>query len=341
MKDLICTCGNWGYCNACKSKKQITKTVLVTGSCGFIFSNFMRKVMREKSPYRFVSVDKVLASYNRYNVELNKDHTFYMGDIADEIFMDNIFAIEKPDIIIHGAAESFVDDSIRSAGPFIHSNVVGTQVMVDLSLKHKVDRFIYVSTDEVYGQLTNPNDVSWTEETPTNPRNPYSASKAAGELIVKAAHETHGLNYNITRCCNNYGPSQPPRNLIPKIIRQSTKGDLIPIHGSGKQFREWIYVDDHCSAIMNIVERAPYNEIYNIGSGTERTNLEMVANICKLLNKEPHINFIKDRPGHDFRYSINCEKIHKLGWKTSSSFEQGLEKCVQWYIDNPWYLNQH
>lgn len=320
------------------------KTILVTGSCGFIFSNFMRKVIQEKAPYKFISVDKVIAPYNRHNVELNKDHTFYMGDIADEMFMDNVLAIEKPDIIIHGAAESFVDDSIRGAGPFIHSNVVGTQVMVDMALKHKVERFVYVSTDEVYGQLK-ADDPSWTEETPTNPRNPYSASKAAGELIVKAANQTHGLNYNITRCCNNYGPSQPPRNLVPKIISCILKDQPIPIHGSGKQFREWIYVEDHCSAIMKIVESAPLNETYNIGSGIECTNLEMAKKINHILNpfdkmvkdSNAKINFVKDRPGHDFRYSVDCTKIKELGWKTQYTFDDGLKKCVQWYLDNPWY----
>jgi dTDP-glucose 4,6-dehydratase len=313
------------------------KKILVTGSCGFIFSNFMRKVMRDKLPYTFVSVDKVIAPYNRYNVELNRDHNFYMGDIADELFMDNVFSIEKPDIIIHGAAESFVDDSIRGAGPFIHSNVAGTQVMVDMSLKHEITRFVYVSTDEVYGQLKTTDDPSWTEETPINPRNPYSASKAAGELIVKAAHETHGLNYNITRCSNTYGGSQPPRNLVPKIISCLLKNQSIPIHGSGKQFREWIFVEDHCSAIMKIIEESPSNEIYNIGTGVELTNLEMVNRIAQVLGKDPQIKFVKDRPGHDFRYSINCSKIQKLGWKPVFSFDDGMKKCVQWYLDNPWY----
>lgn len=316
------------------------KKILVTGSCGFIFSNFMRKVMKQNEPYSFVSVDKVFATYNRYNVKINQDHTFYMGDIADEQFMNNVFAIEKPDIVIHGAAESFVDDSIRSAGPFIHSNVVGTQVMVDMSLKYGVDRFVYISTDEVYGQLTGDKDASWTEENTISPRNPYSASKAAGELIVKAANQTHGLNYNITRCCNNYGPSQPPRNLIPKAISCILNNVPVPIHGSGKQFREWIYVDDHCSAIMNIVERAPLNEIYNIGSGVESTNIKMVHKVSKLIGTEgATVNFVKDRPGHDFRYSVNCSKIQKLGWKPAFNFDDGMRKCVKWYIDNPWYFD--
>jgi dTDP-glucose 4,6-dehydratase len=315
------------------------KTIMVTGSAGFIFSNFMRIVERSYKQYRFVSVDKVLADYNRYNVSLNRSgHTFYMGDIADERFIDNIFNIEKPDIIIHGAAESFVDDSIRSAGPFIHSNVVGTQVMVDMSLKYEVERFVYISSDEVYGQL-NPGDRSWTELSQLNPRNPYSASKAAGELIVRAAHETHNLKYNITRCCNNYGPAQPPRNLVPKSIYCLLNDIAIPVHGNGKHFREWLYVDDHCSAIMKIVENAPINEVYNIGSGDESTNLETIHRISEILGKKPLIEHIKDRPGHDMRYSVNCNKIIGLGWSPSHNLQFGMEKCVQWYIDNKWYLN--
>lgn len=308
------------------------KKILITGSTGFIFSNFIEKVLKEYPEYIFISIDKCVASYNLLNI--NHNHKFYLGDIADEHFMNNVFELEKPDFIIHGAAESFVDDSIRSAGPFIHSNVVGTQVMVDMAMKYDVKKFIYISTDEVYGQLK-PNDPSWTEETPINPRNPYSASKAAGELIIKAANQTHGLQYNITRCCNNYGPRQPPRNLIPKVTTCILNNQNIPIHGNGQQLREWIYVDDHCSAIMKVLKDAPSDEIYNIGSGVEYTNLEIVQKICNILNTgENLITFVKDRPGHDFRYSIDCSKIKKLGWNIEHSFEIGLPKCVNWYVDN-------
>lgn len=316
------------------------KKVLVTGSCGFILSNFMRKVMREGVSYGFTSVDKVLAPYNQYNVKKNSDHSFYMGDIADEIFINNVFMLEKPDIIIHGAAESFVDDSIKSAGPFIHSNVVGTQVMVDMALKHGVGKFIYVSTDEVYGQLA-AGDTSWTEDAPLHPRNPYSASKAAGELIVRAAGETHSLPYVITRCCNNYGPSQPPRNLVPKTISSLLAGKEVPIHGSGKQMREWIYVDDHCSALQIVMEKGVVGETYNIGSGTELSNLEMVERIAQVLGTDSKVALITDRPGHDFRYSVDFSKLIALGWKPEYSFEKGLTKCVGWYTENDWYLKSH
>ena len=314
------------------------KKILITGSCGFIFSNFMDKANREKWNYDFVGVDQVLASYSRRNIILNKK--FYLGDVADEIFMDNVFSIEKPNIVIHGAAQSFVDDSIRSAGPFIHSNVVGTQVMVDTALKHNVERFIYISTDEVYGQLKDITDSSWDETTPPCPRNPYSASKLAGEWIVRAANQTHGLNYNITRCSNNYGPRQPPRNLIPKVISCLLQNKPIPIHGSGKQLREWMWVEDHCSAIMSILEKSNINEIYNIGSGMEFSNLDIVEIISQNIGVSPKIAFIKDRPGHDFRYSVNYNKITKLGWKSSLTFGEAMERTIKWYIDNIKYFDE-
>jgi len=309
------------------------KKILVTGTAGFILSNFMRMVERDNASYKFVSIDKVIAPYNRYNVELNrKSHNFYMGDIADEKFIDNIFAIERPDIVIHGAAESFVDDSIKSAGPFIHSNVVGTQVMVDAAVKYGVERFVYISTDEVYGQLKS-GEKSWTEESLVNPRNPYSASKAAGELIVKAANQTHGLKYNITRCCNNYGPS-----LVPRIIYSAINNKSIGIHGNGLNMREWICAEDHCRAIMHIVENLPVNEIYNIGTGIELSNLDMLKYISKVLNKKIEHHFVKDRAGHDFRYSVDVSKIAKTGWKPRFSFEGGMKKCVDWYVENSWYF---
>lgn len=319
---------------------QRKKKILVTGSCGFIFSNFMRKIWKDGwyLVYDFVSLDKVLAPYNLYNVDAYRgSHRFYMGDIADLQFVDNVFRIERPDIIIHGAAESFVDDSIRKALPFVHSNVLGTQILIDAALKHGIERFFFISTDEVLGQLR-PGEISWTEDAPINPRNPYSASKGAGELIVRAAHSTHGLPFNITRCCNNYGPRQPHRNLVPKIISCIQNKTPIPIHGNGQQIREWIHVDDHCSAIMKVLE-GPVNEIYNVGSGVELSNIEMTKWICDYL-KASHdlISFVSDRPGHDFRYSVDCSKLKRLGWTPSWKFDTGMEHCIRWYLENPWYF---
>jgi len=310
------------------------KKVLVTGSCGFIFSNFIFRNVHEQSEYNFASVDKLIAAYNFNNICKQPSHNFYMGDIADEKFMDNVFLLEKPDYVIHGAAESFVDDSIASAKPFIHSNVMGTQNIVDLSVKYGIDKFIYISTDEVYGHLKL-GDASWTEESVTLPRNPYSASKLAGELIVRSAGETHDLNYNITRCSNNYGARQPPRNLIPKIITCLLNDREIPIHGSGEQMREWIFVTDHNDAIMTVLKKGINKEIYNIGSGFELSNLDVIKYISNIMGISPKIKHIKDRAGHDFRYSVNCDKIKALGWQPKiNDFSQGLEMTIKWYMEN-------
>ena len=207
-------------------KKQ---KVLVTGSGGFILSNFMRKAIFEKKPYEFVSIDKVTKSSVLNNIYSNKNHSFYIGDIADEHFMNVVFEYERPDIIIHGAAETFVDDSLKDPNKFIHSNVLGTQVLVNTAIKWEVKNFIYISTDEVYGQLKSETDVAWTEESHLNPRNPYSASKAAGEFVVKAAGSSFGLNYCITRSCNNYGPRQTSEKFIPKVIKCIIEDQKIPI----------------------------------------------------------------------------------------------------------------
>lgn len=308
------------------------KKILLTGSCGFIGSNFIRSLQG----YEVCSVDKIIAPYNLYNVFDHPSHNFYMADIADPHFMNNIFALEKPDIVIHMAAESFVDDSIKNAVPFAHSNVLGTQVMVDMSIKYGVKRFIYVSTDEVYGQLQE-GDASWTEESTPRPRNPYSASKMAGEHIVHAASETHGLIYNITRSCNNFGPRQPPRNLVPKVITCGINKKNVPLHGMGKQIREWISVHDHCRAIMTVLEHGKKNEIYNVGSDHELTNLAMIDAISKAMNIGIGVEMVSDRPGHDFRYSVDCSKLLDLGWGTRNSFEFDMAKVVKWYKENEWY----
>lgn len=310
------------------------KTICVTGVLGFIFSNFMELMSKKYPEYRFVGIDKAIKDYNLASIVEYPNYKFYLADIGDQHIIDSIFKIEKPDIIIHGAAESFVDDSIKDIKPFLHSNVMGTQCMVNAALQHNVDKFIYISTDEVYGQLKLGDD-SWTENSSTLPRNPYSASKLSGELIVRAAGETHGLKYNITRCSNNYGPRQPPRNLIPKVITCLINDQEIPIHGSGEQLREWIFVSDHNDAVMTVLKNGVNKEIYNIGSGFELKNLDIVKHISNIMNVDPKIKHIKDRPGHDFRYSVNCNKIKELGWEPKfSNFDFGIETTVRWYIEN-------
>jgi dTDP-glucose 4,6-dehydratase len=309
------------------------KTILVTGVLGFIFSNFIKFAINKYPQYRFVGIDKAVKSYNLNSRFDHKNYKFYLGDIADQHLMDNIFRIEKPDIIINGAAESFVDDSIKDITPFLHSNILGTQCLINSSLQFGVEKFIQISTDEVYGQLQL-TDNTWTETFSPRPRNPYSASKYSAEIIVHAASETHGLKYNITRSSNNYGAMQPPRNLIPKIITLLLHDEEIPIHGNGKQIREWLYVKDNCSAIMKILEKGADNEIYNIGSNIEIKNIDVVYKIGNIMNIEPKIKFITDRKGHDQRYGINCSKIKELGWFPQYNFDQGIKESIEWYQDN-------
>ncbi len=314
--------------------------VLVTGSIGFIFSNFIRKSLYEKHPYTFASVDKIVRKQYMNSVYANKNHQFYIGDITDKHFMDCVFQLEQPDIVVHGAAETFVDDSITDPYKFITSNVVGTQVIVDACRKHQVKRLVYISTDEVYGQLKSESDASWTEESPISPRNPYSASKASGELIVKAASETFGLNYNITRSSNNYGPRQTPEKLIPKVIKSILDNQPITVYGEGLQVRDWTHVFDNCAGILKILESGVMNETYNISANQEFTNLEVIYEICKVMGKGTElIKFVPDRLGHDFRYSIDSSKLKSLGWVPGIKFKNGIVQAVEWYLDNKYFLS--
>ena len=322
------------------------KKVLVTGTCGFIFGNFIRKAIYDQAQkkfqdrqYTFTSIDRV--TDNAVNsMYWNKNHVFHPGDLRDAHVTDVIFQYEKPDIVIHGAAETFVDTSLKDPNSFVTSNVLGTQNVINSCLRHKVEKLIYISTDEVYGHLTSERDPAWTEDAPMAPRNPYSATKAAGELLVRAAHTTHGLIYNITRSSNCYGPRQLPEKLIPKAIKCVLEGQKIPIYGQGLQMRDWTYVADNCSALMTILDKGKPNEIYNISANQEFTNIETIQSVCNALGRGHElIDFIEDpRPGHDFRYSINTSKIRELGWKPSFKFKDGLKETVQWYTDNQWFL---
>lgn len=317
--------------------------LLVTGSTGFIYGNFIRYMLKNFSEYNISSVDSIKDIKLINSIYANKGHEFYMGDITDYHFINNVFEIEKPDIVIHGAAESFVDKSLIAGQEFVKSNVLGTQVLIDTSIKHKVKKFVYASTDEVYGALNSENDNSWTEESPLNPRNPYSATKASGELLIKAAHMSHGLNYNIMRTCNNYGPRQPRRNLIPVIIANILENKPVPIYGQGAQVREWIHVQSACAAIKKIIDDGKLNEIYNVGSGQEFSNIEVFNEICNLMGKGNELlQFIPDpRKNHDFRYSVNCDKLKNLGWKNDFKFKgvgNSLHATIQWYLNNQWFL---
>lgn len=314
------------------------KKVLITGTCGFIFSNFIRKAIYEKQPYSFVSIDRVGGNANV--LYSHKNHIFHVADIRDQHVIDKIFQFERPDIVIHGAAESFVDYSLSDPNSFVTSNVLGTQVVINACVKHGVEKLIYISTDEVYGQLTSESDEAWTEESPLDPRNPYSASKAAGELLVKAAHHSHGLIYNITRSSNNYGPRQTPEKLIPKAIKCLLHKQKIPLYGRGLQIRDWTHVFDNCAALLTVLNHGKPNEVYNISANQEFPNIEVIQKICNAMGGGHElIDFIKDpRQGHDFRYSVNSSKVRELGWKPAYKFKEGIVDTVEWYKINNWML---
>jgi dTDP-glucose 4,6-dehydratase len=316
----------------------MNKKVLITGTCGFIFGNFIRRAIYEKQPYQFVSIDRV--NTNSINsMYWNKSHTFHVADIRDQHIIDTIFQFEKPDIVIHAAAETFVDASLTDPNSFITSNVLGTQVIINACIKYNVEKLIYISTDEVYGHLTSEEDPAWNEDAVLNPRNPYSASKAAGELLVKAAHQSHGLTYNITRSSNNYGPRQTTEKFVPKVIKCILEDKKIPVYGQGLQIRDWTHVFDNCAGIMDVLNKGEPNQTYNIAANQEFTNIEVVQKICNVMQKgHSLIEFVKDRPGHDFRYSINSSKMKSLGWEPKYKFKDGIDQCISWYLANQWFL---
>jgi len=313
--------------------------LLITGSCGFIFSNFIRKIIYDKQPYTVVSVDKVSKNLLN-NIYWNKNHTFHIADITDSHIMNTIFEFEKPDIVIHGAAENFVDSSTSNPTNFINTNVLGTQVIIDCCVKWGVEKIIYMSTYEVYGHLTSESDPLWKEDATLNPRNPYSATKAAGEMLVKAAHESFGLNYNIIRSSNNYGPRQTSEKLIPKVIKCILNNEKIPIYGQGLQIRDWTHVFDNCNGILSVLNNGKINETYNISANQEFTNIEVVQKICNTMNKgHDLISYVPDRPGHDFRYGTDSSKIRELGWKQQFKFKDGIKDSIEWFNSNSWFLN--
>lgn len=310
------------------------KKILITGTLGFIFSNFIRLVSQDhfniSGGLSFIGLDKAVKQYNLDN--MYKMCPFYLADICDAHMLDRIFSLEKPDIVIGGAAESFVDNSITDVLPFLNSNIIGTQNLINQCLKHNVEKYVHIGTDEIYGQKLIRDDAPWTESDIMSPRNPYACSKAAAEMVVLAAHHTHNLQYQITRSCNVFGPRQKKENLVPHIITSIKNSSTVRIHGNGLNFRQYIYVEDVVSAIMTVVKRGNINEIYNIGDNNYFTNLEMVDNIGKIMKCRPDITFIPDRKAHDFGYSVNSDKLRKLGWKPKFSFQDALQKTVLSYV---------
>jgi len=312
------------------------RRVMVTGGAGFIGSNLVRLLLHERPDWEIVNFDALTYAGNLASltdVADNPRYHFILGNVADSKAVTA--AMEGCWGVLHLAAETHVDRSILDPGPFLRTNVVGTQVMLDAARFHKVERFVQVSTDEVYGSLK-ANDPAFTETNPLKPNSPYAASKASADLLVRAYVKTYELPAVIPRCSNNYGPFQFPEKLIPLLINNALQDKPIPVYGDGMQVRDWIYVEDHCRALLEVLERGRTGELYNIGGRSEMTNLELVKRVLRELGKpESLISFVKDRPGHDRRYAMDTAKIEReMGWKSAHSFAEALPKTVNWYINN-------
>jgi len=335
------------------------KTYLITGGAGFIGSNFILR-QRRLGRARIVNLDLLTYAGNPMNLkplQSDKEYVFVHGNIGDRKLLRDMLEEYRPHAILNFAAESHVDRSIDGPEDFIQTNILGTFHLLEetrrywggLSSDEKRDfRFLHVSTDEVYGSLGQ-EDPAFKEDTPYAPNSPYSASKAASDHLVRAYHHTYGLPVLTTNCSNNYGPRQFPEKLIPLVILNATKGKKLPIYGDGLNIRDWLYVEDHCEALEIVLERGQVGETYNIGGKCEKTNLDLVRTVCRLLDEmlpeslyKPHeslITFVKDRPGHDRRYAIDCSKIEReLGWYPKESLETGLRKTIEWYLGNPEWI---
>ncbi|MBR3381708.1 MAG: dTDP-glucose 4,6-dehydratase [Clostridia bacterium] len=313
-------------------------TIIVTGGAGFIGSNFIYFELKNHLEDRVVCLDKLTYAGNLSTLEealKNPNFAFYKVDICDRAAVYEIFEKERPDAVVNFAAESHVDRSIEDPEIFLRTNILGTQVMMDASLKYGVKRYHQVSTDEVYGDLPlDRPDLFFTEETPIHTSSPYSASKASADLLVGAYQRTFGLPATISRCSNNYGPYHFPEKLIPLMIANALSDKPLPVYGKGENVRDWLYVEDHCSAIDLILRRGTVGEIYNVGGHNEMRNIDIVKLICRKLGKpESLITFVTDRKGHDMRYAIDPAKINReLGWLPKTKFADGLEKTIEWYL---------
>jgi dTDP-glucose 4,6-dehydratase len=337
------------------------KNVLVTGGAGFIGSNFIRYLLAAERDVHVINLD--MLSYagsqeNLKNLQFPERHIFIRGDISDRPLVDQLFHQYKIDTVVHFAAETHVDRSILYPEQFLRTNVVGTFTLLEAARQYWLTenaltaddlRFHHISTDEVYGTLK-PNDPAWTESTPYAPNSPYSASKAASDHFVRAFGHTYGLPYSITNCSNNYGPYQFPEKLIPLMILNAIDGKPLPIYGDGGQIRDWLYVEDHCEAIWLVLRKGRSGQTYNIGGGSQPTNLAVVQHLCcaldELLPNSPNVphsslmHFVPDRPGHDRRYAIDITKIKsQLGWEPKYSLGNGMQKTIQWYLSNPEWVS--
>ena len=315
-------------------------TILVTGGAGFIGGNFVYYQLKNHPEDRVVCLDKLTYAGNLSTLQEAmkcEQFRFVRGDIADREAVYARFEQEKPDVVVNFAAESHVDRSVTNPEIFLTTNILGTSVLMDACRRYGVGRYHQVSTDEVYGDLPlDRPDLFFTEETPIHTSSPYSASKASADLLVMAYHRTYGLPATISRCSNNYGPYHFPEKLIPLMITRALADEPLPVYGEGLNVRDWLYVEDHCSAIDLIIRRGRVGEVYNIGGHNERTNMQVVKTILKALGKpESLIRHVTDRPGHDRRYAIDPSKIHReLGWLPKTTFDEGIQKTVRWYLDN-------
>ena len=315
-------------------------TIIVTGGAGFIGSNFIYFQLKNHPEDRIVCLDSLTYAGNMATLDEAMKHEsfrFVKADITDRAAVEKLFEEEHPDILVNFAAESHVDRSVEDPGLFLRTNILGTQTLMDACRKYGIKRYHQVSTDEVYGDLPlDRPDLFFTEETPIHTSSPYSASKASADLLVLAYARTFHLPVSITRCSNNYGPYHFPEKLIPLMISRALADESLPVYGTGENVRDWLYVEDHCSAIDLVMRKGREGEIYNVGGHNERTNLEVVKTILRELGKpESLITYVKDRPGHDRRYAIDPTKIHnELGWLPATPFDEGIKKTIRWYLNN-------
>ena len=317
--------------------------IAVTGGAGFIGSNFIHYLIKNRPEYKIVNIDNLTYAGNLENlkaIENDENYSFVKIDITDKAGLEKLFRLEKFDLIVNFAAESHVDRSIEEPEVFVKTNILGTQILLDLARKYGVSKFHQVSTDEVYGSLGETG--YFTEDTNLQPNSPYSASKTAADMIVRSYNKTFGFHTLITRCSNNYGPYQFPEKLIPLVIANAKSDKNIPVYGTGTNVRDWLFVDDHCEAILTVLEKGKSGSVYNIGGNNEIQNIDIIKHILKILGKDENlITFVKDRPGHDQRYAIDATKIkEELGWSPKFRFEDAIKDTVQWYLNNEEWLNR-
>lgn len=316
--------------------------ILITGGAGFIGGNFVHYILEKYPDYQVYNLDALtyageLTKHHRWK---NKRNYFFMEhNINDKKYIMDLFSTENFTYVVHFAAESHVDRSISNPSLFMNTNVLGTQYLLEAALRYPIKKFIYISTDEVYGDLDLFSKVIFTESSLIQPNNPYSASKAAADLLCHSYYNTYGLPINITRCSNNYGPYQFPEKLIPLTISRAICNKTIPIYGDGKNVRDWLHVYDHCTAIDLVLHQGEIGQVYNVGDHNERCSLEVVKKILSILNKENRlIEFVSDRPGHDRRYAIDASKLKALGWSPKYNFDNGIKHTVKWYMENQQWM---